>query len=679
VARGEGPWTDLRLVWETPEVAVAVPEAGGLRLRGLSVGGRLARVRLSGADLPETLVLRLDAQRVTLARVAPEAGDEAAGIGRYAGRLNKPPAEVVHALDGRASDCPTWDLRVGAADGLRPVGLPAELLPVPGEIVAAPPVLAAGAFSGWAVSGVHGAEFAQIVLVEPEPPPPADAPPPAGGEEAAPPLPVIHATVAARTTSPEAQAACGEAFAAAGYRLALPASVLDGRPRRLVLEARAGAASLVLWSGDFAADEGVLTAQLRQCDTREALQDLLLRAAAAGQHRLIDAYFAAPRSISPHVLEAAEAFEILSAAILSDVGSRRPERMNRLYAGLWTHAQTSSQQQLDVLARALHVVLKAETGGSPARFPHGPLAELAVDLIVTMPRTKVSPDALAQFARAALAVRRLPLARQIVRDGLAEHPDAPALLVADAQVELALGAPARAEAMARKALEKKARHPEALLVLARALAVQGRPIEAAATISGGGGLSAWLDRPPSYEAAKLVAALDWPGVIRAVAQASDRQGLLDDLARADAVLGAPVAPEAGGYTLAFLDPGKSPPDLAPLFAALAPGGCTQVALVPGQTMSEIECIGAHALVFRTARAVSPDLVQALFAQTRPADQIVRLVECKLGKTGAPESPESITTVGALVGVAALRAFGEVDFPTFMARAEGALRIKTVLI
>ncbi len=675
ISRGEGRWALARLVWQAAEAEAPVPVIGSLRLRAIEVAGRMARARLAGPDLPETLVLQLEAQRLPLARLPrSDAGGGSAPEGSYAGRLPRPPGAGEHRLAGGEAPGPVWDLRIATSDGPRPGDLPEVLRPAAGGIIAGPPVLSGGQLSGWAVSTAFGVESAQILLVEPEP-----AADPAAAADAAPtgpPAPIVHASAPARSASAEAVAACGEGFAAAGYTLALPVAVLDGTARRLRLEARAGGVAQVLWSGEIAAGPAFLLAQAQGCATREALHAFLMRIAAAGQHAFVDAYFAAPRAVSPHVLEAAEAFEILVAAILSDAAGPRPARLTRLFSTLWTHAQTISQRQVEFIASALKVVLAAETAGNPARFPHGPLAELAVDLILTLPKAGLPAEIAAQLARAAMTVRRLPLAREIVRAGLAEHPDAPPLLVAGAAVELALGAPAAAEAMARRALDKKPKLNDALLVLGRALALQGRHLEAAAAVSNGRGLTAWLNRAPGYETAKAVAALDWPGVMRAVAQAADRPQLAEDMDRADAVWGAPLPPEALGYTLVFLSEGSPQRQTEALHAALSGTGCAQIARVPGQTMSEIECIGGSALIFRTERMVAPELVAALFAQVRPGEEVVRLVECRLDATGAPAGFDS---VGALIRAGALRAFGEVDFETFMARAAQALRVKTILI
>jgi hypothetical protein len=214
------------------------------------------------------------------------------------------------------------------------------------------------------------------------------------------------------------------------------------------------------------------------------------------------------------------------------------------------------------------------------------------------------------------------------------------------------------------------------LLLARIHASQGRPLHAAAACSGGSGLSRWLKSPPRNEDQRLLAPLDWPGLNAAIARRGQRNRLLEHIGRADDLHGTAERPAEGGFSLVFLD--RVQWDISALSETLRGTGCVQIVNQHGAAMSEIEGIGRWTLIFchSATNYLTPDFVEAVFAQKRPFEPMVKLVSAIFDDRG---KPEDFLLRGALVRTELLGVFGACSLDSFVERAVTSVRVKTLLI
>jgi hypothetical protein len=104
----------------------------------------------------------------------------------------------------------------------------------------------------------------------------------------------------------------------------------------------------------------------------------------------------------------------------------------------------------------------------------------------------------------------------------------------------------------------------------------------------------------------------------------------------------------------------------------------QVVSQHGAAMPEIESIGRWTLVYCNPanEFLTPDFVEAIFAQKRVFEPMVKLVSAVSDKTGRPTD---FQLRGALVRTDLLRVFGDCSLDDFVERATGAVRVKTLLV
>ena len=680
VSRSHGDsehWAVLPITWEAdPDI---VPRNSSLVLRTLRISGRMAQIVLDtanpGTALPTQVGLWLDRKYALLAHIAEPADVEISELptkgARYVGIVDAPSCTHLTLDNGISDPAGTYDVRLGDQNGPRPAGLPAIAEADPaGELSFGDIVFCAGDIRGWVLSTAAEGKSVRMTLVEDLPPPDDGADPDTLVEVDPASLIVQHGRALTKAPVASVQALYGQAFANCGFGVQLAPALLDGMPHPLrLLTEWGGGKAQDIWSGTFVATEDFLAEQIGTCETPDELKNLLMSAATAGRVDIIDRYFESPSRLARVDLEVPVIFEILAALTLRDVDGLRSAKLRRLYDSLWTHALTSTKRQNEFYAIALRVVMETEPADTRQRFPHSPLTELAMDLVFLLQRAKVGADVI---ARDAYNARRLPLARQIVAD--AGGDASASLLATGAQIQMALGQYAVSETLIRQALEKRPGSADALMVLARNLVRQGKPLDAVATITQGRGLSQWLTEPPSYDVAKIFVALDWVGALMAAAAASGREKLIADVERSFATQGPPERLADTGFSLVLMKPGKA--DMHPLFTQLAPCGCLQVTSGDTQRMSELDCMGGWIVVLEEDNALSPELLNAIFAQRRPYEPVVQMVQ-SVSMPG--ETPYVFKTAGAMIRADALRAFGPVPFDEFMTQAQAVLRVKTVLI
>lgn len=674
---------DLRLppVGTNPEVV----------LSDLQLGPRYVRATLTGIGLPAKLSLRIGTTRIALSPLASDVHTKETfdgGDGRlrhYAAALplglwpaqaaEGAVAPFMHVLHWKgAPQDRTWDLQITDHKGLRPAGLPEHLPLERSPEIAAQTELTRGQWVGWVADpasdpanlrlelietvSLEPERLAELRLIDPDVPETEDR----VLEQAVPNLPSEAGL--ART-----------GLRACGFAINLPGSLLDGAPHTLRLElCRADGERHRLWSDTWCATEDRLDVQMDACTTEAQLNPLLLRLVLARRPDPVERLLARPASARPVTPGLEPTCEILTvAAVLDLIGPDQP-RMAQMHAALWTMVTHNDKRARNFPLIAAKATLRALQDAPPARFPHSPEAEAALDLVLSTPLDKAAAGFLSDLAAICQRTRRLTKARDILRHGLEQHPKDGGLWVQMSGVRLALGDPAGAEAAALRALDERASHAPALMALARALARQGRLLEAASALSGGKGLSHWANQPPSYETAKLLAALDWPGLIEGAASALGHVGLQATTQRVRSVLCPPPSLTEEGMTLVLPQAGPGP--LADLFAELQALGCRQIVPELPQRLSDIECIGRWAVILTAVKRPSPQLIASLMAQRHPHETVLRLMTGQVSDKGVPTG---FTLVGAVIRNDVLQALGQSALPAFLETAANRLRVKTVLI
>lgn len=690
----DGTARNWPLLWQDQRREVPARVHDSIRLSAAALTPRHVSVTLTGQGLHRRVLLRLGAQKPValhacealaadaLSDVSSDPAEAAEQSRRYAAVLpvwDMPAATTERHYKGASPD-QTFDLRLGEEDGRRPQGVPLWLADMvqPAAVLRSEVTLVGGQMTGWAFDQAAGPGQLRLALIE-------TVPPQAEQLERNPdalPADVILAEVTADQPSDAAERL--HMVKNCGYGLVLPASVLDGQPHALRLVGwRCGATGadrteVVLWQmPEFTAHDADLQQQIGGCATAADLHRFLLGLARVRRFAVLDLYFRDPRRLNHVEMTMEQTFEVLCAAMVQARPGPAHLELERLFAALWALARQDDGRSATLAVIAAKTAM-AGSPLSPARFPHTPLIEAVMDLVCTTPLTKASAAVFGSLAAACSQGRRHQMALSFLQRGLAAHAQDSGLLTQLSGVQLALGDAGAAETAALAALNAKPRNPAALMALARCYARQGRPLHAASALTGGKGLSAWQNKPPSYDQSKNFAGMDWVGVMRQAAAASDHRLMQASIDRSEQVLGQADRPEISGLTLVLTGLTAAPPP--ELFSRLAPAGCLQLIVDAEDRVSEIECIGRWVVILSGAVATDPgldaSLLSQLFAQMRPHEAVAELLRGTVDDKGVPNG---FSPLGAIIRSDALRAFGPVPLKTFLSRAAPALRVKTILM
>jgi len=640
-----------------------------LELVSLSLYPSYLEVMVAGAHPPASLWARLGSLEVRLlkrdwsgpARLQMEGVREA----RYANTIALPlTVEAFNLGSDPSSVLATYEMRRGDRKGRSIVGLPETITCQSDDrVVSSPPETAAGRIVGWAFQPADPERKVSLELIE---------------------IPSSEVLTSPDDTSTLAKTIAKrkildrygtQAPPTTGFNFALPARILDGAEHDLCLVARDGENLQSLWHYKLHASPEWIDAQIRSCDHRAELREVLMALAKAARFDELAGYFANPFSYVDFPLSPEDAFEILSYARF--VGGRGDgyTYLIQKFENLREFVFTEDSCQRLLLKSATSFLKSSDQDVGLRRFPHAPLAEALLDLVFVLEDSS-DTRLLRDLVSFCMHSNRYVLARNLVERWMRQDSESPTPRVTAASIELATGNHEAAELLIDQALTLQPNFSDALLLLARIYARQGRPLHAVAACSGGRGLSHWLHSPPGPEVQKLLAPLDWPGLNAAIAQRSQQATLLQHISHADSLNGAPDRPDEGGFNLVFLDDAEW--DVAIYYEGLRALGCVQIINQPGALMSEIEGVGRWTLIFAhfAADYLSPDLVRALFAQRRPFEPMVMLASSVLDEKG---KPEEMFLCGVLVRTDILKIFGSCSLGEFVKRSEKSIRVKTLLI
>lgn len=453
------------------------------------------------------------------------------------------------------------------------------------------------------------------------------------------------------------------------FRIPLTPAVLDGTRHDLTLTI----AETLHWQAHLVAEPAFVAAQFATLTRHSEHVDFLVRLAKAGRTELLEESLLSVETGNAEPFGPEESFEILLTARTSIRPQLLPASLELLLERLWEFALHTDKRFNAFLKIAAQIVTEAEQDVPLRRFPQTQVGDLLADMAIVS--QAANAEEAIRLIKMALSARRFPVVGALCEDALKAFGEDHRVQEVVGAVELQYGRSQVAEQYARKALALKAKSGPARLLLARALVHQGKTLEGVTTVTEGRGLSAWLGTTPNYESVKLAAQLDWAGAYATVGQDEAREAMIKQTDLCDTATGPRETPADVTYSLFFLQQPKQ--DLDALFMTLRQSGqCTQVAVPEVLSLAEIECTGRWAVVFAKPPNVTPELLETIFLQKRPAEGVVRIMSCRVDKQGIPGEPEQI---GALIRADLLRIFGPVSFAKFFEQATGTLRMKTVLI
>lgn len=310
------------------------------------------------------------------------------------------------------------------------------------------------------------------------------------------------------------------------------------------------------------------------------------------------------------------------------------------------------------------------------RYPTSPSAECIVDLMVADPPSDHRDGA--SRINDALTFGRYALAEQWLREALIKTPEEIQLLLLAARIDFIRGNYEQVVVKLLTLLEEQNNLPDALRLLANAYSRTGKLLEAMAIMTNGQGLTAWRERPPTKEHVKLAVQMDWVGV--AMSRQDSNANLIRILEKSCSLTGSPGHLDAATYSLFFFSDVRNiiGGESAELFLTLHEQmACMQVARLDSAAfMSEIECVGSWAFVFTEPLAVDRVLLNAIYAQKRINESVVKIMKCQMNAAGVPKS---FHLAGVLASADVLSLFGKATLVDWLKAAERSLRIKTVLI
>lgn len=626
-------------------------------------------VIVAGSSFPTRIWARLGSREVRLLKRSSDKLD-AAGVAapkeaRYAGRLAPPLSEQVFSLDIKGSGGTTaYQLRRGDHKGRLLLDMPATIAcRDDGQIVSSSVRMKSGQLIGWLFDSIDPATSIVLELHEPTPSDDSRAPGPV--------QPIAKAVAKGRRIRHSDSGGVPEIY----FTVPLPAALLDGAAHELHLTASSGECLQTVWRDAFQASSEWIEAQIRSCGDDAELRRFLIVLAEAGRLEEIARCFADFSKYSERPISIEDTFYILANVVLIGGHGQAYDYLYQKFQELGELHFTNDLRQRAFLKAAISFLNSRRHDASLHRFPHAPLAEAALDFVFVLEDTADS-DLLRDLIFFCIRSRRYLLARQLADRWMRRDTASAAPRVTAASIELALANVEGAERLVNQALDLKPNFREALLLLARIYAMQGRPLHAAAACSGGRGLSRWLHSTPGTEEQSLLAALDWHALDASIARRTARTGLLEYVAHADDLHGRPEQPADGGFSLVFLDSKER--DTATQFEALRGVGCVQVVGHDAVSVSEIEGIGRWTLIIAGSAidTVTSVFVEAVFAQRRPYEPIVRLMTATVDSAGRPEQ---FFVQGALVRTELLQMFGSCALDEFIERAMTAVRVKTILV
>lgn len=630
---------------------------------------------VEGADFPTQYYLRLGQKTFFLRRrnVFPE--QEEGGRALYSVRLHEPlPAgEFDLTKDGTWTET-NYDLRRGDRKGRQPPGLPQVFRP--GE---RPPVLASGAtltslsITGWAFNTRDPAAKVMLTLVER-----IEREPDVFEEK------TLSAS-AADQPSPEGVERHGEA--GTGFSIAVPGSLIDGKPHAIHLYAHVDTHTVPIWEGVFQSDQATVKQWMAECDRSSMLRSRLSLLAEAGMLDVIAGYFKAPLNYSHLALTQGEAFSVLACALLhahllldEEPDQERQEHIASIEAAYLSLSGNlvSDAENIGALIDLGDQFFKGDRGPlALGRFPHSPLAEAYIDLAMIADTLPLKGDRLSKLAQICNASNRFAMTYELARRrGKLPADEELQMQLKIATADINLGRFAEAEKAIRAFLTKKKNHRQALNMMARLYSLRGDPLRAAATIQSGKGITAWVNNPPQYHLAKHFAALDWFGINALVAQVKGNQGLATNAEHEREVFGEPVDPDSEGFSVVFTD--KAQRDFSALFFSLRQIGCMQVLNQRDVPMDQVEFSGRWVLIFLDARTayVQPEVVSAYFQQLRRHESVLELVTANMDGIGLPKD---FGTAALLVRQDVMRLFGGCTPADFLKQAHARLATKRLLL
>ncbi len=341
-----------------------------------------------------------------------------------------------------------------------------------------------------------------------------------------------------------------------------------------------------------------------------------------------------------------------------------------------TISKDAISEQAALVRAALFDKKNSKRLNEALRYPTSPDAESVVDLLIAS--TSLDHAQGVRRIQDAFKLGRYAIVERWLSEALGEKPDDIELQLLAVRLDYVRGHYDSGIEKLQTLLPRSDNSNEALQLLAQGYAHQGQFLEAIATLTGGRGLTALLNSTPTLEQAKIAARLDWVSV--ALAAKSVNANFVDVIEKSCTVTGLPVRLVDVPYSLFFLGEDSKVPDaeVAGLFLDLCQRtGCTQIARVdPGSAMNEIECVGAWAFVFTEAVNVNAVLLDAIFAQKRSNEVVVKIMKWRKSNSGGGSS---FYVAGVLASAEALRAFGNVSLADWLVVAERSLRVKTVLI
>ncbi|MBY6243966.1 hypothetical protein [Methylosinus sp. Sm6] len=472
--------------------------------------------------------------------------------------------------------------------------------------------------------------------------------------------------------SPEPALDFGRFAEKAGYRIALPAYLLDGEPYLLSAEIGSASQKRLFAQLEFRATDEFLAEQIAQAESGKDLETLLVAIAEAGRGAAIAQFYARPAKLADKMSETAH-IRILATLVVKRPAAVEDEAIRRTLDACWRSLLADPKQLASFVTAAMQASLSGTGGNDAARFPLQPMIDSLVDLLLMS--EKLSPlDADTYSARVAnaLAYRRIGVARGVGERARRKHPTNPAVLAEVGRLAWALGQTEDAKAYALAALKAKAGFGKAQMLLARTLVDEDRPLDAVSIVTNGAGLSAAAAVPASYEVSQIAARLDWRGFSADSAAAAGKETVAETLARSADIHGG--GEEARSFSVFFV--GKTPSEMRAHQAFVAYGdSCVTVSPLEGEDISIAPAVSEWA-AFMFDDAWAAERLQAIFRQLRPFELVVRLVVA--GKAAAVETP-AFKTRGLIVKSDILGAFGSCTLEQFVAAAERRLKVKTILM
>jgi hypothetical protein len=414
--------------------------------------------------------------------------------------------------------------------------------------------------------------------------------------------------------------------AATRFAFALPHATFDGGPHELVVHAVAGEVRREVGRLIFAFDTAIFSALLGQAAGEAQRTGLLELAADLGRLDLLSDALAESVLDEGETLQPTKTLSLLLKAFARCPVESLDHPLRRLFELLWRQTAGNAAEADTLFGHLVEVLMRAGDADERRVLSNTRLKDAAVDFLLARWKRDPKGTHAARIAGPLLTLCRPGLAEMVIADGLKAAPANLDLLTIQARLMLLRGEFGGAAHTVAEVLASKPDHPEALSLCARLLQAEGDHLGAIAMATGRRGVSAVSSSgAPEMRHARQALPLGWLHWARRAFDADPDGEMARKIDAAIALQGGPVPEAERGFSVLYLPPQLRKGGYRNDFTVYGPD-CLMVTLLEDGKLGGAPVIGQWALFLAADRRLSPQVIDALLAERRPAVGVVRLLQ-----------------------------------------------------